>query len=88
MFDLQDAAGPEPSAKDKEAAAAISASAAAASARQQRKAIPVQGDFFMPGDEAGVDGAAVAAEVCLSFPIFSCLRPHVCIVRSSVPVKL
>jgi len=31
----------------------IAETAAAANARQQRKAIPTQGDFFMPGDEAG-----------------------------------
>lgn len=50
---LQGGSGPEPSAKDLEAAAVIAESAAAANARQQRKDIPTQGDFFMPGDEAG-----------------------------------
>ena len=50
--------GAEQTPKEREAAAAISATVAAASERQQRRAIPVQGEFFMPGDEAGAGAEA------------------------------
>jgi hypothetical protein len=58
--------GPEQTPKEREAAAAISATVAAASERQQRRAIPVQGEFFMPGDEAG---AGADATLTLQVPL-------------------
>eukprot|EP00208_Stichococcus_sp_RCC1054_P003534 CAMPEP_0206148950 /NCGR_PEP_ID=MMETSP1473-20131121/37524_1 /ASSEMBLY_ACC=CAM_ASM_001109 /TAXON_ID=1461547 /ORGANISM="Stichococcus sp, Strain RCC1054" /LENGTH=701 /DNA_ID=CAMNT_0053546387 /DNA_START=37 /DNA_END=2142 /DNA_ORIENTATION=+ len=47
--------GPEPTQKDLEAGAAITEAAAVAAEKQRRRAIPVQGDFFMPADAVGDD---------------------------------
>lgn len=44
-----------PSKRDREAGKAISAAALTAAAQQRQRAIPVQGDFFMPADTVGVD---------------------------------
>lgn len=56
--------GPTPTEKDVQAGAAITEAAAAAADRQRRRAIPVQGDFFMPADAAGAD-AEVGTLPCM-----------------------
>lgn len=52
---MQVGSGPEPTQLDLEAGAAITEAAAVAAEKQRRRAIPVQGDFFMPADAVGDD---------------------------------
>lgn len=60
---IRETGGEPPSKRDIEAGVALSATALKAAAQQRQRAIPVQGDFFMPSDTVGIDEEDQAAAV-------------------------